>query len=275
MSNRKPIIVINGDRGWWRFNFKELWHYKDLFLELAYRDLRVRYAQTFLGLLWVVLQPITTLLIFTLIFGRAMEVDTGGIPYPVFALAGMSAWNYFSFVMTQSASSIIGAQEMVKKIYFPRLVLPLSKAFVGLVDFGVAVILLFAMLLYYGWPLGHNFPFVFVFALLNLTCSLAIGIWISALSIRFRDFQHVVPFMVQIGLYATPIAYPSSMIPERYQLLFHLNPMAGIVEGMRWSLLGSAPLHPYSYLSFVISFLLLGSGLFYFRRLEKIMADIV
>jgi lipopolysaccharide transport system permease protein len=223
----------------------------------------------------VVLQPITTLLIFTLIFGRAMGVDTGGIPYPVFALAGMSAWNYFSFVMTQSASSIIGAQEMVKKIYFPRLVLPLSKAFVGLVDFGVAVVLLLAMLFYYRWPLGDHFPFVVVFVLLNLACSLAIGIWISALSIRFRDFQHVVPFLVQIGLYATPIAYPSSMIPERYQVLFHLNPMAGIVEGMRWSLLGSTPLHPYSYLSFAISFLLLGSGLFYFRRLEKIMADIV
>lgn len=275
MEHPKVVTVIEGRRPWWRLDIKELLDYRDLFLVLAYKDLRVRYAQTFLGLAWVILQPLVTLFIFTLIFGRAIQVDTQGVPYPVFALAGMGAWNYFAFVMAQSGSSIIGAQDMVKKIYFPRLVLPLSKAFVGLADFAVALVLLLLAMAYYGQPFSNQLPYVTLFILLNLLCSLAIGIWLSALTIRYRDFQHVVPFMVQIGLYATPIAYPSSMIPERYQLLYHLNPMTGIVEGMRWSILGGDALHPYSYLSFLVAIVLLISGVFYFKRMERVMADIV
>ena len=275
MEHPKVVTVIEGRRPWWRLDIKELLDYRDLFLVLAYKDLRVRYAQTFLGLAWVILQPLVTLFIFTLIFGRAIQVDTQGVPYPVFALAGMGAWNYFAFVMAQSGSSIIGAQDMVKKIYFPRLVLPLSKAFVGLADFGVTLALLVLAMAYYGQPFSSQLPYVTVFILLNLLCSLAIGIWLSALTIRYRDFQHVVPFMVQIGLYATPIAYPSSMIPERYQLLYHLNPMTGIVEGMRWSILGGDALHPYSYLSFLVAIVLLISGIFYFKKMERVMADIV
>jgi lipopolysaccharide transport system permease protein len=275
MEHPKVVTVIEGKRPWWKLDIKELLDYRDLFLVLAYKDLKVRYAQTFLGLAWVVLQPLVTLFIFTLIFGRAIQVDTQGVPYPVFALAGMGAWNYFAFVMAQSGNSVIGAQDMVKKIYFPRLVLPLSKAFVGLADFAVALVLLLLAMVYYGQPLSSQLPYVTVFILLNLLCSLAIGIWLSALTIRYRDFQHVVPFMVQIGLYATPIAYPSSMIPERYQLLYHLNPMTGIVEGMRWSILGGDALHPYSYLSFLVAIVLLISGILYFKRMERVMADIV
>ena len=275
MSGVKVVTVIESKRPWWKLDIKELLDYRDLFFVLAYKDLRVRYAQTFLGLAWVVIQPLVTLFIFTLIFGRAIQVDTQGIPYPVFALAGMGAWNYFAFVMAQSGSSVIGAQDMVKKIYFPRLVLPLSKAFVGLADFAVTLGLLLLAMAYYGQAFSNKLPYVTLFILLNLLCSLAIGIWLSALTIRYRDFQHVVPFMVQIGLYATPIAYPSSMIPDRYQLLYHLNPMTGIVEGMRWSILGGDALHPYSYLSFLVVIVLLISGIFYFKRMERVMADIV
>ncbi|MEQ8686750.1 MAG: ABC transporter permease [Imperialibacter sp.] len=272
---KKYFTLISSSRPWWKVDLKELLDYRDLFLVLTYKDIRVRYAQTFLGLAWVVVQPVVTLVIFTLIFGKAIRVETGGVPYPIFALAGMSAWNYFAFVMAQSGGSIIGAQDMVKKIYFPRLVLPLSKALVGLVDFVVALVLLTVLMVYYRQPLGDNVGYVFIFILLNLFCSLAVGIWLSALTIRFRDFQHVVPFMVQIGLYATPIAYPSSMIPDKWQLIYHLNPMAGIVEGMRWSLIGGGELSHYSYISFGITVLLFITGVLYFHRTERIIADIV
>ncbi|WOK05584.1 ABC transporter permease [Imperialibacter roseus] len=274
MDKRKLTLIVSS-RPWWKVNFRELLDYRDLFLVLTYKDLRVRYAQTFLGLAWVVVQPIVTLFIFTLIFGKAINVDTGGVPYPIFALAAMSAWSYFAFVMAQSGGSIIGAQEMVKKIYFPRLVLPLSKAIVGLIDFVVALVLLGVLMLYYQQPFSSNVGFVFIFMLLNFFCSLAMGIWLSALTIRFRDFQHVVPFMVQIGLYATPIAYPSSIVPDIWQPYYYLNPMAGIVEGMRWSLIGVGELSYYSYFSFGVTMFLFVTGVLYFHRTERIIADIV
>ena len=205
-------IVVDANKGSFSLNLKELFSYRDLFLILAYRDLRVRYSQTFLGLTWAVLQPLFTLGIFTLVFGRFVKVDTGDVAYPVFALCGMVAWTYFSFVMNQSGNSIIGAQEMVKKIYFPRLVIPLSKAMVGLVDFLIAFILLIGLILYYDVSISPNIFLLPFFLLLTIISSLAIGIWLSALSIRFRDFQHVTPFLVQVGLYATPIAYPGEVV---------------------------------------------------------------
>ena len=233
-------IVVDANKGSFSLNLKELFSYRDLFLILAYRDLRVRYSQTFLGLTWAVLQPLFTLGIFTLVFGRFVKVDTGDVAYPVFALCGMVAWTYFSFVMNQSGNSIIGAQEMVKKIYFPRLVIPLSKAMVGLVDFLIAFILLIGLILYYDVSISPNIFLLPFFLLLTIISSLAIGIWLSALSIRFRDFQHVTPFLVQVGLYATPIAYPGEVVIHSLSrfgvFLFYLNPMAGIVEGFRWSI---------------------------------------
>lgn len=272
-------IVVDANKGSFSLNLKELVAYRDLFLILAWRDLRVRYAQTFLGLTWAILQPLITLLIFTLVFGRFVQVDTGGIPYPVFALCGMVAWAYFSFVMSQSGNSIIGAQEMIKKIYFPRLVIPLSKAVVGLVDFLIAFLLLFALLIYYGVPVSSNLGLLPLFLLLLLVSSLSVGIWLSALSIRFRDFQHITPFAVQIGLYVTPIAFPSGAVianlPDWGVFLFYLNPMAGIVEGFRWSILGEGSLHTVSFISYGMVFLFFVTGLIYFRRVERVMADIV
>lgn len=241
---------------------------------LAYRDLRVRYAQTFLGLLWALLQPLITLAIFALIFGRGLQVDTGGVPYPVYAMSGLVVWNYFAFVVAQSSQSVIGAQEMVKKIYFPRLILPLSKAVVGFVDFVLAFTIFLALVVLFGVHISGNVVGIILFFLLSLVSSLSVGIWLSALTIRFRDFQHVVPFVVQVGLYATPVAYPVSLIPYRFQLYFYLNPMTGVVEGLRWSLFGGEP-PPLSILSFVVMVLLLISGLFYFRKTEKVMADLV
>jgi lipopolysaccharide transport system permease protein len=270
-----PKLIIDPQQRNLLLNGRELYAYRDLFLILAYRDLRVRYAQTFLGIFWAFIQPLITLLIFTLVFGRAMQVDTEGVPYPVFAACGLSAWSYFAFVMNQAGNSIIGAQGMIQKIYFPRLIIPLSKALVGFVDFAISFLLILVLALWYGVTPSANLVLLPVFILMGVISALAVGIWLSALTIRYRDFQHIVPFMVQIGLYATPIAYPAALIPERFQLLFHLNPMAGVVEGFRWSILGTQSPHPYAYLSFGLAIILFGTGLLYFRKVERVMADIV
>lgn len=268
----KSVITPNSAK---KLNISELFHYKDLFLILAWRDLKVRYAQTFLGLAWAVIQPLATLLIFTLIFGRAIKVETGDIPYPVYALAGMSAWAYFSFVMSQSGNSIIASADMIKKIYFPRLIIPLSKSLVAIVDFLVTIGLLAVLMGYHGVIPTMKLMWFPVFFLLNVIAALGVGIWLSALTIRYRDFQHVVPFMVQIGLYATPIAYPASLVPENYQVLYHLNPMAGIVEGFRYSFFASEQLPDVTMISYIMAMFIFLSSLFYFKKMERSMADLV
>lgn len=272
-------IVVDANKSRFSLNLKELIQYKDLFLILAYRDLRVRYAQTFLGLFWAFIQPAATLLIFTVVFGRAVKVDTGSIPYPVFAICGMTAWTYFSFVLNQSGNSIIGAQEMVKKIYFPRLVIPLSKALVGFVDFAIAFLILFALLVFYKVTPSANIVFLPLFILLTIISGLAVGIWLSALTIRYRDFQHIVPFLVQFGLYATPIAYPAetiiSNLPTWAAVVYYLNPMAGIAEGFRWAIIGGVAPNELAWVSFSIVVILFITALIYFKKVERIMADIV
>ena len=271
--------IVDADKQKLRLNLRELFNYRDLFLILAYRDLRVRYAQTFLGFFWAFLQPAATLLIFTVVFGKAVKVNTGGVPYPVFAITGMAAWTYFAFVMNQSGNSIIGAQEMVKKIYFPRLVIPLSKAVVGFVDFAIAFLFLAVLMVIYNFTPSVNIVYLPIFILLTIISALAVGIWLSALTIRYRDFQHVVPFLVQFGLYATPTAYPAETIikslPDWAVVLYYMNPMAGVVEGFRWSILGGAPPSDYAYISFTLIAILFISALFYFRKVERVMADIV
>lgn len=272
-------LVVDASKPKWHINLKELWAYRDLFYILAYRDLRVRYAQTFLGLLWAFIQPLATLVIFTVVFGKVAEVDTSGIPYPLFAVCGMASWSYFSFVLNQSGNSIIGAQEMVKKIYFPRLVIPLSKALVGFVDFAIAMLFVVILMIYYGFIPSANIIYLPIFIILTIISALAVGIWLSALTIRYRDFQHVVPFLVQFGLYATPVGYQAkdviNRLPDWASLLYYVNPMAGIVEGFRWSLLGGDPPSIFAYFSFSIVILLFITGLLYFKRVEKVMADIV
>jgi lipopolysaccharide transport system permease protein len=268
-------LVIDANHKQVGLNIKEILAYKDLFLILAYRDLRVRYAQTFLGLLWAVLQPLFTLLIFVVIFGKGIKIDTGEVPYPLFALSGLSAWTYFAFVMNQAGNSIIGAQGMIQKIYFPRLIIPLSKAVVGLVDFAITFLFMLLLMVWFNFIPSATIVFLPLFVLLTITAALGVGIWLCALTIRYRDFQHIVPFMVQFGLYATPIAYPATLIPDEYQVLYHINPMAGIVEGFRWSIVGGAALQTHAYISFSIAILLFLSGLLYFRKVERVMADIV
>lgn len=272
-------IVVDSSKSKLSLDLKELFQYKDLFITLAYRDLRVRYAQTMLGFLWALIQPLSSLLIFTFVFDKVANVETGETPYQIFAMSGMIAWTYFAFVLNQSGSSIIGAQGMVKRIYFPRLIIPLSKAVVGFVDFGIAFILMIGLMIYYQYIPSENLIYLPIFILLTIITALAVGIWVSVLTIRYRDFQHVVPFMVQFGLYATPIGYTASTavdnLPKWLGILYYLNPMAGVIDGFRWSILGSAPPNDYAYISFAIVGIIFISGLFYFKKVERVMADIV
>lgn len=253
----------------------DLKSYKDLLWILAWRDYKVRYAQTGLGFIWAFIQPIFTLLIFILVFNKVAGVQTGEVPYPIYAQSGMVAWTYFSFLLSQAGSSIIGAQGMIKKIYFPRLVIPLSKAVVGLIDFGISFLLLIMLMFYYGYMPSGNIIFLPLFILIALIAGLGVGIWVSALTVRFRDFKHLLPFIVQLGMYATPIAYPASKVPDEYQTLYHLNPMAGVVEGFRWSIIGGDAPHPMIYLSLAIVAAIFISSVFYFNKVERVMADIV
>lgn len=259
-------------------DFRELYRYKDLFFTLSWRDFRVRYAQTTIGLLWAVLQPVVTLFILSLVFGRFVGVKTT-VPHLLFTVAGMSLWTYFSYVLTNSGNSIIMNQGMVKKIYFPRLIIPLSKAMVGLIDFGIALLILIGLMIYYGVAPTHNAWMAPLFLLVGMIAALGAGIWLSALTVRYRDFQHVVPFIVQIGLYVTPIAYPAEFateqLPEWAAALYYLNPMAGVVQGFRWSLFGGVPPGGVFWISLAMVLVLFISGLFYFRKTEDEMADYV
>lgn len=260
-------------------DFKEIFHYKDLFLTLAWRDFRVRYAQTTIGIMWAVVQPTISLIILNVVFGRFAGVETHGIPHTLFTITGLSIWTYFSYVMTNSGNSIISAQGMVQKIYFPRLIIPLSKAFVGLVDFGITILILFILMVYFKFAPSSNICFAPLFIIMGMLAALAIGIWLSALTIRFRDFQHIVPFMVQIGLYATPVAYSidtiSGHLPSWAATIYYLNPMAGVIQGFRWSLLGGEFPNDLMYISFTMVFILFVSGILYFRSIEEKMADFI
>ncbi|MGQ9806157.1 MAG: ABC transporter permease [Chlorobiales bacterium] len=255
-------------------NLGELVAYRELLFMLAYRDVKIRYAQTALGVLWALIQPLTTLLIFTLVFGRVVKVDTGGVPYTLFALSGMSLWAYFSTVMSQAGNSIITSQNMVKKIYFPRLIIPLSKSISAFIDFGITLLFLLGMMLYHQYKPSANALWIPFFILATVFSGLGIGTWLSALSIRYRDLQYVLPFAVQLGLYASPVAYPSSLVPEQYLAFYYFNPMAGMIDGMRWAMFGS-PINNGIFISFAVAVLLFISGLIYFRKIEGEIADIV
>ncbi|WPP53304.1 ABC transporter permease [Catalinimonas niigatensis] len=277
MSNHK--IVIDANKSPLALELRELFNYKDLFYTLSYRDFKVKYAQTFLGLSWAFIQPLMTLLVFSLLFSRGLQLDTGNIPYILFAACGLSAWTYFSGVMGQAGSSIIGAQSMVQKIFFPRLIIPLSKALVGLIDFVIALVILFIFMVVYQFTPSSNIIYLPFFVFMTIIASLGVGIWLSALTIRYRDFQHIVPFLVRFGMFFTPVAYPASVIvnrvPDWASAIYYLNPIAGIIEGFRWSVLGTEAPNIFSYISFGIVILLFISSLFYFKKVEKTIADII
>lgn len=267
--------IINAENNSWFPDFGELYRYRQLLISLAWRDIRVKYAQTYIGLLWAFINPIFNLLVLSFVFGKIAKVDTNGIPHVLFTITGLAAWTYFSTLLSDAGNSIVASQSMVKKIYFPRLVIPLSKAISGLVDFSVTLICLLVIMIYYNILPGANVIWLPVFILLALLSGLAGGILVSALSVRYRDFSFIVPMIVRVGMFATPIAYSASAVPPEYKMLYYLNPMAGIVEGFRWSLLGSGSPDPYMFYSIGLMIFLLIVSLVFFAKIEKVMADIL
>lgn len=255
---------------------REILQYRDLLVMLAYRDYRVRYAQTVLGFTWALIQPLLTLLIFILVFHKAVRVETGEVPYALFALTGMWAWSYFAYVITQAGQSIVSSQALVTKIYFPRLIIPISKGMVGFIDFIIVFLLLLLLMVWYRFVPSANLAALPLLILAVVIFAMAAGIWLSALTIRFRDLQYVIPFLVQIGLYVSPVGYPASQVPEAYRNIYYLNPMAAIMDGFRWCLLDTPlPATAYLFSSGFIIFLLFISGVYYFQRTERQIADII
>ncbi len=269
-------IVLRPRSGWEAIGWGELWRYRELLWFLALRDVKVRYKQTALGAAWAILQPLLTMLVFSVVFGRLARIPSEGIPYPVFAYCALLPWQLFAYALTQSSNSLVTNQRLITKVYFPRLVVPIASLLCGLLDFAVAFPVLLGLMLYYGIVPGVAVAALPFLVLLALLTSLAAGLWLSALNAIYRDVQYALPFLTQFWLFVTPVAYPASLVPERWRWLFGLNPMAGVVEGFRWALLGSPhPPGPLVAVSVVSVLVLLAGGLFYFRRMEREFADLV
>lgn len=270
-----PPLIIEPARGRFSLQLDRLWAYRELLYFLVWRDVKVRYKQTALGVAWIVLQPLLTTLIFTVLFGLLLDVPSGDAPYPVFALAGLIPWQYFAGALSRTSASLVGNAHLITKVYFPRLIIPLTGVLSGLIDFAIGFVLLAVMLVVYGIRPSPAVVLLPAFLLLAMATALGFGLWLAALNVRYRDIGYLVPFFTQIWLYATPVAYGSALIPERYRWLLGLNPMTGVVEGFRWALLGQAPPGRLFALSVTITTVVLVSGLVYFRRTERTFADIV
>jgi len=260
--------------GWVAIDFRELWRYRELLVFFATRDLKVRYKQTVLGAAWAILQPVLTMAAFSIIFGRLARIPSGHVPYPIFVFCALLPWQLFAYALVHSSNSLVENAQTIKKVYFPRLIIPLASVITGLVDFVIASLVLVVLMLWYGIVPGWAVLSVPLFTLLAVTAALAAGLWLSALNVRYRDVRYAIPFLAQFWLFMTPVAYPSSLVPERWQLLYGINPMAGVVEGFRWALLGEAPPGPLFLMSVATTAMLLTGGMFYFYRMERSFADL-
>ncbi len=265
--------ILEPRKSYFKVDLKEIYRYRELLWMLTWRDIRVQYAQTYVGLIWALLNPLLTLLVLSFVFSVIAKVDMQGTPPLVFTIAGMCGWTYFSTVVSQSGTSLVQAQNMVKKIYFPRLIIPLSKGLLAMMDLAIVLFCLFVLMCYYRQLPSSNVLFLPLFVGLAMGIGLGMGIWISALTIRFRDFFHITPLLLRIGLYATPVAYPLDAVPPGWRWLVAMNPLTGIIVGIRWSLLGTGAL-PWSAILISISSVtvLLLSGIFYINKLEPLMA---
>jgi lipopolysaccharide transport system permease protein len=269
-------ITIKPASGWLALNVAELWDYRELLYLLIWRDLKVRYRQTVIGVAWVILQPLATTAIFAVIFGRLAKLPSEGVPYPVFIFAALLPWQMFSGAISRAAVSLVTNANLITKVYFPRLLVPLAAVLSGLVDLSVFLVILAGMLAWYRITPGWAVLLLPVLVAVAALAAVAIGIWLAALNVRYRDVQQTVPFLIQVWLLASPVAYSSSLVPAGiWRVVYHLNPMAGVIQGFRWALLGQAPPDPLVWISFAAIAVLLVGGLFYFRRLEDSFADVV
>jgi lipopolysaccharide transport system permease protein len=275
-ENRVGVLRIQPPLARVSLGLKELWEHRELLFFLVWRDIKVRYKQTVLGVAWAILQPLLTMLVFSLFFGRLAKVPSDGVPYPLFAFAALVPWMFFANGLQQSSNSLVGSSNLITKVYFPRLAIPIASVMSGILDLALSGVMLGILIgINKRMPTG-NVIWLPAFVLLAFSTSLGVGLWLSALNVRYRDVRYAVPFLTQFWLFATPIAYPSSLLSEPWHTLFGLNPMVGVVEGFRWAILGTrSSVGPVLALSAIASILLLLSGLYYFRKTEASFADVV
>src|SRR5947199_1351358 len=276
VTTSTPVLVLQPSKGLVELKLGEVWAYRELLYFLVWRDVKVRYKQTALGAAWAILQPVMTMIVFSVFFGKLAKMPSDGIPYPVFAYAALLPWQLFAYALSESGNSLISNQGLITKVYFPRLVIPISAVLAGLVDFGIAFAVLLVLMLYYGIMPTAAILLLPLFIVFALVPALAVGLWLSALNVKYRDVRYTIPFLTQFWMFATPVAYPSSLVPEPWRALLGLNPMAGVVEGFRWALLGKTnPAGPLLMVSVVAVVVMLVGGLIYFRKTESTFADVV
>lgn len=273
----KPIhIHVEPPTNRMAIGLKEIWQYRELLYFLVWRDIKVRYKQTILGASWAILQPFLTMIVFSVFFGWLAKMPSDGVPYPLFTYTALLPWQLFAFGLNESGNSLVNNQRLISKIYFPRLVVPISSMLAGFIDFAIAFVVLLGMLIFYGYPLKINLLVLPLFVLLAALTALAVGLWLSALNVVYRDVRYAIPFLTQFWLFLTPVAYPASLVPESLQPIYALNPMVGVVEGFRWALLGTANQPGLMVLVSALAMLvLLTGGLVYFRRMEAVFADVI
>lgn len=268
------LLVIRPSKGWRALNLSDLWRYRELLYFLVWKEVKVRYKQTVLGVTWAVMQPLFAMVVFSVFFGRLAGMPSDGLPYPIFAYCALLPWQLFAYSLTESSNSLVVNQNLITKVYFPRLIIPLSTVLAGLVDFAIAFGVLVVLMGYYGIVPTQAVWTLPLFVLLAVGLALGVGLWLSALNVQYRDVRYTVPFLTQFWLFATPIAYPSSLVPEQWRALYGVNPMAGVVEGFRWALLGTtAASGGLLVTSSTVVLAILVSGLYYFRRMERTFAD--
>ena len=276
MSDKDTEIIIKPGMGAMHY-WRDIWHYRELFFFLAWRDILVRYKQTAIGIVWSVLRPLLTMIVFTVVFGTLAKLPSNGVPYPIMVFAAMLPWQFFANSLTECSNSLIGNANLLTKVYFPRLIVPAGSVIVGLVDFFISLVILFGIMAWYQYLPDIRMLLLPFFLGLAFLASFGAGLWLSALNVQYRDFRYVVPFLVQFGLYISPVGFSSSIVPEKWHLLYFLNPMVGVIDGFRWAILGDAfPVYwPGLILSAALTLLMFASGLLYFRKMERSFADVI
>ena len=270
--NEITIEAGRAERQYWR----DLWRYRELFYFLAWRDILVRYKQTVIGVAWAVIRPLLTMLVLTIIFGKLAKMPSDGVPYPILVFCGMLPWQFFATAFSESGNSLVANAGMISKVYFPRLVIPVSSVITSFMDFLISAVLMVLMMVYYGCVPGTSIMLLPVFVILALATAFGAGLWVSALMVRYRDFRYIVPFVVQFGLYVSPVGFSSKVVPEQWRLLYSLNPMVGVIDGFRWAILGEQNLYWPSFLIAVVGvIIIIVSGIWYFRRTERTFADVI
>jgi len=272
----KDITLIRPSRGWVSLNLRDLWRYRELIYFFIWRDVKVRYKQTLLGAAWAIIQPVFTMVVFSIFFGNLAKIPSDNIPYPIFSYTALLPWGLFEAGISKAGNSLVASRSLITKIYFPRLVIPLASVIAGLVDFALAFIVLIGMMLYYGFSPTSSIWLLPILLLLTLMTALGTGLWLSALNVAYRDVGYVIPFIIRLWFFLTPITYSASIVPEAFQQLYALNPMTGVVQGFRWALLGvGSPPSELLLASSIAALVLLVTGALYFRRMERTFADVV